>query len=89
MPQLQDIVDQINEYSLMDPDLLLPCHRSLFDAKFETLGHGLTLHRLLWLADMDSAIAALHLAEMGSLTPQASLYFLQEPLSSCLYPGYP
>jgi hypothetical protein len=89
MPQLQDIANQINEYSLMDPDLLLPCHRSLFDAKFETLGHGPTSHRLLWLADMDSAIAAFHLAKMGLLTPQASLYFLKEPPSSRLYPGYP
>ncbi len=89
MPQLQDIVDQINEYSLMDPNLLLPCHMSLFDAKFETLGCGPTSHRLLWLADMDSALAALHLAEMGLLTPKASLYFLQEHPSSCLYPGYP
>ncbi len=86
MPQ---IINQINEYSLMDPNLLLSCHRSLFDAKFETLGRRPTSHRLLWLAGMDSAIAALHLAEMGSLTLQASLYFSQEPPSSSLFPGYP
>jgi hypothetical protein len=89
MPQLLDTVNRINESSLMGPDLLLPCHKSLFDAKFETLGCRLTSHRLLWLADMDSAIVALHLAEMGLLTPQASLYFLHEPPSSRLYPGFP
>jgi hypothetical protein len=89
MPQLQDIVNQINKYSLMDPNLLHPCHWSLFDAKFETLRCRRTSHWLFWLADMDSAIAAFHLAEMGSLTPQASLYFLKEPPSPRLYPGYP
>ncbi len=46
MPQLQSIVDRINEYSLMDLDLLCPCHRSLFDAEFETHGHRPTFHRL-------------------------------------------
>jgi hypothetical protein len=52
MPQLQDIVNRINVYCLMDPHLLLPCHRSLFDAKFETLGCGPTPHRLqlMWLS---------------------------------------
>jgi hypothetical protein len=89
MPRLQDIVAQINKYSLMDPDLLLPCHKSLFDVKFEALGHRPTSHWLLWLADMDSVIAALHLAEMGSLTPQASLYFSTESPSPRLYPGQP
>jgi hypothetical protein len=53
----------------MDPDLLLSRHRFLFDAKFEALCRGPTSHRLLWLADMDSKIVALHLAEMGLLTP--------------------
>jgi hypothetical protein len=79
----------INKYSLMDPDLLLTLNRFLVDAKFEALGRGPTSHQLLWLADMDSAIAALHLAKMGSLTPQASLYFLEESPSPCLYPGQP
>ena len=55
---------------------------------FETLGSRPTSHRLLWLADMDSTIAASHLAEIGSLTPQASLHFLQEPPSSPLWPGH-
>ncbi len=73
----------------MNPDLLLPCHRFLLDTKFEALGHGLTSRQLLWLADMDTAMAALHLEELGSLTPQASLYFLEESPSPCLYPGYP
>ncbi len=88
MPQIQKIVDQINDYSLMDPNLLLSCHRSLFDAEFETLGCGPTSHRLLWLAYMDSAIAALHLAEMGLLTSQASVYFLKEQTGPRLYLGY-
>jgi hypothetical protein len=89
MPQLQEIGARINKYSLMDPDLLLPYHRSLFDVKFEALGRGPTSHRLLWLADMDSVIAVLHLSEMGLLTPQASLYFLTESPSPRLYPGQP
>jgi hypothetical protein len=89
MPQLHDIFNQINSCSLMDPDLLLPCHRSLFDTKYETLRRGPTSHWLLWLEGMDSAIAASHLAEMGLLTPQASLYCSKEPPSSCPYPGYP
>jgi hypothetical protein len=60
----------------MDPNLLLPCHMSFLDAEFETLGHGPTSHRLLWLVDTDSAIAALHLAEMGFLTHKPLFVFI-------------
>ena len=47
MPQIQDVFDQIMEYSLIDPEMLLPRHRHLLDIKFEVLGSGPTSHWLL------------------------------------------
>jgi hypothetical protein len=86
MQQLLDIVNQINKYSLMDLGLLHPRRRFLFDAKLEAFGRSPTSHQLSWLADMESVVAALHLEEMGSLNPQASLYFLEESPSPRPYP---
>jgi hypothetical protein len=44
------------EYSSIDPDSLLPCHRFFFDTHFESPGSGPMLQCLLWLAEMDTAL---------------------------------
>jgi hypothetical protein len=80
MPQIQDIIEKVNAYSLLDSLVLLPRHRALREADFATLGNGPTSNRLLWLADMDSAISASTLAQSGSLTPQAATFFTDDSL---------
>jgi hypothetical protein len=72
-----DIINHVESYALTDPDTLLPRHRFLDEADFDELASGPTSPRLLWLADMDTSIAASSLARLGTLTPQASTYFLQ------------
>ena len=63
-----EICNRVEEYSAIDPDTILPCHQYLFDTDFETLGSGPTSHRLLWLADMDTAISVSTLSTSGALT---------------------
>jgi hypothetical protein len=75
MLQIQDVFDQITEYSLIDPKMLFPRHRHLLDINFEVLESGLTSHRLVWLADMESALSASALSQLGCLTPQAATHF--------------
>ena len=78
MPQIQNIIAKVNGYSLLDPETLLPRHRFLLEADFGALGDGPTSNRLLWLADMDSAILAATLAELGTLTGQAVAFFADD-----------
>ncbi len=80
MPEQHDIIDRVVAYVLFDPDTLLPQHRLLFEMDFEALGSGPAYHPLLWLADMDSALAASSLSQLGSLTPMADAFF-SAPLS--------
>ncbi len=47
------------------------------DADFEALGSGPTYDRLVWLADMDSAIAVSMLSHAGTLAPAAEEHFAQ------------
>ena len=77
IPEHHDIINRVESYALTDPDTLLPRHRFLDEADFDELASGPTSHQLLWLADMDTTIAASSLARLGTLTPQASTYFLQ------------
>ncbi len=76
MPQIQDIIEKVNEYSLLHPVtlLLLPQHRFLLDTNFSTLGDWPISHHLLWLVDMDSAISVTALAQLGTLTPQITTF---------------
>jgi hypothetical protein len=78
MPQIQDIIKKVNAYSLLNALALLPRHRALLKADFTTLGNGPASHRLLWLADMDSAISVAMLAQLGSLTPQGATFFTDD-----------
>ena len=78
MPRIQEIIQQVNLYSLTDPSTLLPRHRDLLEADFCKLGEGSTSDRLLWLADMDSALAAAALSEAGTLSAKAVSYFDEE-----------
>jgi hypothetical protein len=73
MPQIQDIFDRVILY----PESLLTQHRCLLEADFAALGNGPTSHRLLWLANMDSAFAVASLVQLGSLTPQATTIFAE------------
>jgi hypothetical protein len=68
-------LSRIEEYLSIDPDSILPHHCHLFGTDFEALGCGPTSHRLLWLADTDSALAATRLATFGGFTDEAHEYF--------------
>ena len=70
-----EIFNKVEEFALKDPDTMLPRHRSLFQADFEILGSGPTSDRLLWLADMNTAVATSDLARSGTLNPEATTYF--------------
>ena len=76
LPEQHTIMSKVAKYSMIDPDTILPCHWFLFDTNFEALGSGPTLQRLVWLAEVDTALSASSLSELGSLTPQASAFFL-------------
>jgi hypothetical protein len=80
IPEHHAILDQMERYVLVDPETLLPRHRTLLDADFESLGSGPTSHRLLWLANMSSAISAANLAQSGTLSDSALAHFSRTPL---------
>jgi hypothetical protein len=75
MPEQHDIIVRVVVYALIDPDTLLPRHWLLFEMDFEALSSGPASHRLLWLADMDLALATSSLSQLGSLTPTAQFFF--------------
>jgi hypothetical protein len=75
MPEQHDIIDRVVAYALIDPDTLLPRHRLLFKTDFKALFSGPASHCLLWLGDMDSALATSSLSQLGSLTPTAQAFF--------------
>jgi hypothetical protein len=75
LPEQHAIMSKVSKYSMIDQDTILPRHQFLFDANFEALGSGSTSHRLLWLAEVDTALLASPLSQLGSLTPQASAFF--------------
>jgi hypothetical protein len=62
IPEHHEILNRIESYSLAGPDTLLPRHQSLYVADFAALGSGSTSHQLLWLANMETAVAAANLA---------------------------
>ena len=78
MPRIQEIIQQVNLYSLTDPSTLLPRHRDLLEADFCRLGEGPSSDQLLWLADMESVMAAAALSEAGTLSAEAVSYFDEE-----------
>jgi hypothetical protein len=86
MPQIQEIIEKVDEYSLLDPKTLLPRHRFLLDTNFSTLSDRPTSHRLLWLVDMDSAISAAALAQSGTLTLQPTTFFMEDSQLPSSYP---
>jgi hypothetical protein len=75
LPEHHDIVNRVEEHAFTDPKSLLPRHSFLLETDFEALGSGPSTQRLLWLANVDSAIAASVLARSGSLTPAAIAHF--------------
>ena len=75
IPEHHEILNQMESYSLVDPETLLPRHQTLLGADFESLGSGPTSHRLLWLANMSSAMSAAHLARSGTLSDSALAHF--------------
>ncbi len=81
MPEQNDIIDRVVACALINPDTLLPQHWLLFETNFEALGTGSAYHCLLGLADMDLALAASSLSQLGSLTPMAQAFF-SAPLPS-------
>jgi hypothetical protein len=87
LPEQHTIMSKVSEYSMIDPDTILPRHRFLFDADFDALGCGPTSHRLLWLAEVDTALSASTLSQLGSLTPQASAFF--STCTSCTFTPAP
>ena len=79
LPDQHAILSKVEEYALIDPDTILPRHRFLFDTDFEALGSGPTSHRLFWLAEFDTALAAATLYHERLLTPDALDYFSVSP----------
>jgi hypothetical protein len=75
LPEHHDIINRVEEHAFTDPESLVPRHRFLMETDFEALGSGPSTQRLLWLANVDSAIAASALAQSGSLTPEAIAHF--------------
>jgi hypothetical protein len=75
MPEHNKIINRVEEYSLIDPKDLLPRHQYLLETDFEALGSGPTLDRQIWLANINLARAAAHLAQAGTLTPAAVVHF--------------
>jgi hypothetical protein len=53
----------------------------LLDTDFEALGSGPTSDRLLWLADVDTALTVSGLANSGTLSRQAQDYFATPSLA--------
>jgi hypothetical protein len=60
------ITNRVEEYSLIDPEDLLPRHQYLPDTDFEALGSGPTIDRQIWLANITSARAAARLSQAGT-----------------------
>ena len=56
--QHKKIIDRVKHSMTIDPDALLPQHRSLLEVDYRQLGSGSTTDRQIWLADIDSAISA-------------------------------
>ena len=77
IPEHYEILNRIESYSLVDSDILLPRHRSLYAADFATLGGDPTSHQLLWLANMETAVAAANLVLAGALSESAIAHFSQ------------
>jgi hypothetical protein len=75
IPEQHEICNRVEEYSTIDPESILPRHQYLFDTDFEALGSGPTSHRLLWLADMDTALSVSTLSTSGALTQEAQSHF--------------
>jgi hypothetical protein len=77
VPEHHEVMNWVELRSLTDPHSLIPQHRYLMSTDFTLLGSGPTSNRLVWLADMDSALAAFALSHAGTLTPAAEAHFSQ------------
>jgi hypothetical protein len=77
IPEHHEILNRIESYSLANPDTLLPRHQSLYVADFAALGGGPTSHQLLWLATMETAVAAANLKQAGALSESGAAHFSQ------------
>ena len=82
IPEHHEILNQMEGYSLVDPNTLLPRHRPLLEADFKALGGGPTAHRLLWIANMNTAMSAAQLARAGALSSSAFSTFLSGNIGS-------
>jgi hypothetical protein len=69
------IINRVAEYSLIDPEDLLPRHQYLLDTDLEALGSGPTIDRQIWLANITSARAAARLSQAGTLTSEAVAHY--------------
>ncbi len=67
----------MEEYALINPEELLPRHQYLMEADFKTLGSGPVYNRQIWLANVDLAVAAATLAQVGTLTLVAVAHFVE------------
>jgi len=75
MPEHNQIINRVEEYSLINPDDLLPRHQYLLETDFEALGRGPTIDRQIWLVNITSARAAARLSHAGTLTPDAVIHY--------------
>ncbi len=77
IPEHHEVMNRVELHSLMDPDSLLPRHHFLMSTDFTLLGSGATSDRLVWLANMDSALATSALSCASTLTPAKKARFSQ------------
>jgi hypothetical protein len=75
MLEHHDIINRVEEYTLIDPEDLLPRHQYLLETDFKALGSGPTFNRQIWLANIGSAFAVATLSQAGTLTPAAVAHF--------------
>ena len=75
MPEHNEIINRVEEYSLIDPEDLLPRHQYLLNTDFEALGSGPKIDRQIWLVNITSAHAAARLLQAGTLTSDAVIHY--------------
>jgi hypothetical protein len=54
----RQIIQEVRDMMIIEPEHLLPCHRHLLEQDFARLGAGPSIDRQYWLAQMQSAVSA-------------------------------
>jgi hypothetical protein len=66
----RQVMDEVRKLLDVDPEELLPCHRDMLQEDFHHLGEGSTTAWLLWLDNIESALAERRATLISERTPQ-------------------